>query len=77
MSDSVTLTFRKIVIEDFMTSVTLATAVAPVLGAGTATTVTPFVVAASDSAAAAAGVPVGAVYVNTSGAPYYLKARMS
>jgi hypothetical protein len=39
--------------------------------------VTPFVAAVSDSAASAAGVPVGGVYVNTSGSPYYLKARMS
>ena len=34
-------------------------------------------VAASDTVAASAGVPVGGVYVNTSGAVYYLKARMS
>ncbi len=77
MSDSVTLTFRKIVIEDLMTSTTLATTVAPVLGAGTATTVTPVVAAVSDVAAAAAGVPVGGVYVNTLGPVYYLAARMS
>ena len=77
MSDSVTLTFRKIVIEDLMTSTTLATTVAPVLGAGTATTVTPFVIAPSDAVAAAFGVPVGGVYINVSGGVYYLAARMS
>jgi hypothetical protein len=76
MSDSVSLTFRQIVIEDLMTSVTLATTTAPVFNAGTVT-VTPIVVAASDTVAASAGVPVGGVYVNTSGAVYYLKARMS
>ena len=77
MSDSVSLTFRKIVIEDLMPSVTLATTVAPVLGVGTATTVTPFVIATDDAMAASMGLPVGGVYINTSGAVYYLTARMS
>lgn len=77
MSDSVTLTFRGMVIEDLMLSVTLATTVAPVLGTTGLQTVTPFVVAVSDATAAAAGVPVGGVYVNIAAAPYYLKTRMS
>lgn len=77
MSDSVSLTFRKIVIEDLMTSITLATTVAPVLGVGTATTVTPFVVAVSDATAAGAGVPVGGIYINIAGPVFYLATRMS
>jgi hypothetical protein len=76
MSDSVNLTFRGIVIEDLMLSTTLATTAATVLGAGTVT-VTPFVSAVSDAGAGAAGVPVGGVYVNTSGSVYYLATRLT
>ena len=71
MSDSVTLTFRGIVLEDLMTSTTLATAYTTVLGGGVLP-VTPFVAAASSAAARAAGVPVGGVYINTSGPVNYL-----
>jgi hypothetical protein len=76
MSDSVTLTFRGTVVEDFMTSATLAMTTAPVLGAGVVP-VSPLVTADSDVSAAAAGVPVGGVYVKTGGATLLLAARMA
>ena len=78
MPDAITVTFRGIVVEDFMTVTVAGPATTTVLGVGPGVTVSPFVMAASDAGAATAGVPVGGVYVVTS-APgnSYLKARMS
>ena len=77
MPDSVTLQFRGLVAQDFMTSSTFATTTTTLLGLGAGITVTPMVVADSDAAAAAAGAPVGAVYVNNGGSFPYLRTRMT
>lgn len=77
MSDSITLTPRNLVVEDFLPGVaSFAQNTETILGLG-AVLVTPLVVAASDAAASAAGVPVGAVYVNNGGSFNYLRTRMS
>jgi hypothetical protein len=78
MSDSVTVTFRPIYLEDLGTNTTLATTTTTVLGAGPGITVTPIVVAANDAGAAAAGVPLYGVYLLTASVgASYLAARMS
>jgi ribose 5-phosphate isomerase len=77
MADAVTLEARGLVVEDFMTSVAFAQTTATVLGLGSGATVTPFVLAADDTAAAAASVPVGCVYLRSGGAFTYLAVRMS
>lgn len=76
MPDSLTVQFRGIAMEDFLTSSTVAQVSANVLGVG-AVNITPFVLAAGDSAAAAAGVNVGEIYMNSAVTPNRLRARMS
>ena len=63
MLDSVTVTFRGIAVEDLMSVQLAGPTVATVLGLGPGTLVSPFVTAVNDAAAAAAGVPIGAVYI--------------
>lgn len=77
MPSSLSLTFRGIVVEDLMRSATFAQTTATILGLGAGITVTPFVAAATDSAAGSAGVPIGAVYINTGGSFNYLATRLS
>lgn len=77
MPDSVSLTMRGLYANDFATSATFATTTDTILGLGSGITVTPLVLAVSDAAAAAAGVPVGGVYVNNGGSFIYLRTRMS
>ena len=78
MADSLTASYRPIFLEDLGTSTTLATVTATVMGVGQNVPVTPIVAAASDAAAAAAGVPIGGVYLKV--VPLgvnYLAARLS
>ena len=63
MPDSVTIQMRGIALEDLLTNSTTAQVTQTVLGVG-AVPLTPLVLAASDSAAAAAGCNVGDVYLN-------------
>jgi hypothetical protein len=77
VASSVTETYRGICVEDFMTTTTFAQTTGTVLGLGPGITLTPLVVAASDAAAASAGVPVGAQYIRSGGAFNYLATRMS
>lgn len=78
MASAITLTSRNICVEDFLPgTTTFAQTTETVLGLGSGITVTPLVVAASDAAAAAASVPVGAVYINNGGSFNYLRTRMS
>jgi hypothetical protein len=77
MADSVTEQYRPIYLEDLGTSATLAQTTDTVMGVGPGVPVTPIVAAASDVAAAAAGVPVGGIYLFNATVPNYLKARMS
>ncbi len=76
MADAVTVVPRQLVAEDFSTNATFSQVTMTIMGLGP-TTVTPIVSAASDAAAAAAGVPVGALYLNTGGSFNYLATRMS
>lgn len=76
MADAVTVAPRQLVAEDFATNATFAQVTMTILGLGP-TTVTPLVSAASDGAAASAGVPVGGLYLNTGGSFNYLRTRMS
>ncbi len=76
MPSSVTVNFRKLANEDFLTAVTPAQVPQTVLGQGTVN-VTPFVIAAGDSAAAAAGVAVGDLYMNSGVTPNRLRVRMT
>lgn len=79
--DSVQATFRPLVVEDFAgpggsTGATLAgQVIMQVLGVG-AVLVTPFVAAQNDRSAAAAGIPVGGIYVCTAATPMYLRTRL-
>jgi hypothetical protein len=78
MASAVTLTSRNIVVEDFLPGVaTFAQTTGTVLGLGPGITITPLVVAVSDAAAAAAGCPVGCLYINNGGSFNYLRTRMS
>lgn len=74
MSDAVQVTFRPIYQEDLATSPTSGKVSDTVLGVGTVS-LTPWVSAATDAAAASAGVGLGYVYFNTTGNA--LKTRMS
>ena len=83
MADSVQGIYRTIMVEDFLAngsvgSTTFAQTTGYVLGIGQVT-LTPLVGAASDVAAAAAGVPVGGIYVCQPASPgfNYLRTRMS
>lgn len=62
--------------EDFLTSSTTAQVTAPVLGVGSVS-ITPFVLAAGDAAAAIAGVNVGEIYMNSAVSPNRLRARLT
>ncbi len=77
MADAVTIEPRGLVVEDFMSTSAFAQTTATVLGLGSGTTVTAFVLAADDTAAAAASVPVGALYLRNGGSFTYLAVRMS
>jgi hypothetical protein len=74
MSVSANLSFRFIYQEDLATSATPNTVNDTVMGVGTVA-LTPFCSAASDAAAAAAGVNLGEIYMNTS--TNRLKARLT
>jgi len=76
MPDSVTIDFRKLAAEDFLTSATPAQVSQVVLGVGTVS-LTPLVLAAGDVAAGIAGVLVGELYVNSAVTPHRLRTRMS
>jgi len=76
MPDSVTVSYRGIAMEDFLTSDTPDQVSQVVLGVG-AVDLTPFVVAAGDAAALSAGVDLGQVYMDSSVSPNRLKARMT
>ena len=75
MPSSVTVSFRKMANEDVLTSSTPAQVTQTVMGVG-AVSVTPFVLAAGDAAAAAAGVLVGQLYMDSSVSPNRLRVRM-
>ena len=75
MPDSVTVVYRLLANEDFLTSATPAQVTATVLGVGDVL-VTPFVLAAGDAAAAAAGVLVGQCYFDSSVTPNVLRCRL-
>jgi hypothetical protein len=77
MPDAITVQPRPLYVEDLAQSATFAQTTDTVLGLGSGVVVTPFVIAASDAAASAAGVPVGGVYLNSGGAFTYLATRMS
>ena len=72
---SITLQSRLLYLEDLSQSATLATTTDTVFGLGPVT-VTPFVTAASDAAAAALGLNVGDIYIWTGGTPNRLRTRM-
>ena len=74
MPDSVTVVYRLLANEDFMTSATPDQVTATVLGVGDVL-VTPFVLAAGDAAAAAAGVAQWQVYMDSSVTPNRLRVR--
>jgi hypothetical protein len=76
MPDSVTVVYRLLATEDFLTSPTVAQVTQTVLGVGNVL-VTPFVLAAGDAAAAVAGVNVGELYVNSAVSPQRLRVRMT
>ncbi len=76
MPDSVTVTYRLLATEDFLTSPTVAQVTQTVLGVGDVL-VTPLVLAAGDAAAAVAGVNVGEVYMDSSVSPNRLRVRMT
>jgi hypothetical protein len=76
MADVVVITPRGLVVEDFMQGTTFTQTTGTVLGLGSGITITPLVVAISDAAAAVAGCPVGAIYINNGGAFNYLRTRM-
>lgn len=74
-SDSVTLQFRGIAVEDFLTTnVTLAQISQTVLGVGSIP-LSPLVVAANDTEAKALGVAQWSVYVNNSGSVLVLRTQ--
>lgn len=77
MPDSVTLEMRGLVAEDFMTVASFAQTTTTILGLGSGITVTPLVSATNDTTAAAAGVPIGCLYLRTGGAFAYLAVRMT
>ena len=77
MPDVVMINPRKLYAEDFATGASFAQTTDTILGLGSGITVTPIVSAVSDAAAAAAGVPLGAMYLNVGGAFNYLKARLT
>ena len=74
---SVSLQFRPLYVQDLAQSATFTQTTDTILGIGAGVVVTPFVAAASDAAAAAAGVPLGGCYVRTGGAFIYLATRMT
>ena len=76
MPDSVTVQFRGIANEDFLTSATTAQVNQTVMGVGVVP-LTPFVIAAGDAAASAAGVLVGEIYMNSAVTPNKLRTRMT
>jgi len=77
MPDSVTLQFRGLTAQDFLTNATFAQVAATILGVGSVN-VTPIVTAANDTAAGVAGCPVGGLYLNTGSQAFpYLATRMS
>ena len=78
MPDSITATYRGIVLEDFMTVTLAGPTATTVLGVGPGVVVSPIVMAQNDAGASLAGVPLGGVYIVTSTPGYsYLKARLS
>lgn len=76
MPDSVTVIYRKLAAEDFLTSDTPDQVTATVLGVGDVL-VTPLVLAAGDVAAGVAGVNVGEVYVSSAVTPNRLRVRLT
>ncbi len=77
MPDAITIQPRPLYVEDLSQAASFAQTTATILGLGPGVVVTPFVLAASDAAAAAAGVPVGGCYLNSGGSFTYLATRMS
>lgn len=75
-SDSVTETYRPIYLEDLSHAASAGQVTDTVLNLGPVP-MTPIVAAASDSAAASAGIPLWGIYLNTSVVPNFLKARSS
>lgn len=73
MASIAEITPRKLFMEDLATAASFAQTTATILGLGPGIPVSPFVAAASDVAAAAAGVPLGAVYMRTGGTFPYLR----
>lgn len=76
MPDAVTVQFRGITVEDFLSSATTAQVAQTVLGVGSVN-MTPLVLAAGDAAAGVAGVLVGELYINSAVTPNRLRTRMS
>lgn len=76
MPDSVTVVYRLLANQDFLTSATPAQVTATILGVGDVL-VTPFVLAAGDTAAGVAGVLVGQLYMDSAVTPNRLRVRMT
>ena len=76
MPDSVTVQFRGLAAQDFLTNTTFAQVTATIMGVGNVL-VTPIVTATSDADAGTKSVPVGAVYLNIGGSFPYLATRLS
>ena len=76
MPDSVVTQWRLLYLDDLSKATVLATTTATIGGLGSVT-VTPFFTASGDAGAAALGLAIGDVYVNTAVTPNRLRTRMS
>jgi hypothetical protein len=74
MPDSVVTQWRYLYLEDLTHAITAGQVTDTVGGLGPVL-LTPFVAAASDAAAASAGIPVDGIYIYTGSTPNYLKRR--
>lgn len=74
---AISLTFRQLYLEDLSASGVVAQTTDTVLGVGPGTTVTPFFTASGDAGAAAIGLTIGDIYIDTSRTPHRLRTRMT
>lgn len=77
MPDSVSLTFRPLYLEDLSQATAVGFVQDTILGLGPGINVSPFYTASGDAGAAAIGLRVGDVYIDTSVSPSRLRTRMS
>lgn len=76
MPNSVTVSFRKLYVEDLATNNNNSQVTDTVMGVGSVS-LTPLVLASGDAGAATAGVLVGQVYIDSGVTPNRLRTRMS